>query len=157
GPSFYKQTRLGRGGQPFTILKFRTMHVDAEKEGQARWSHQQDDRITRIGKFLRISRLDETPQLWNILKGDMSLVGPRPERPEFAAQLEAQIPFYHTRVLMKPGLTGWAQIHYEYGNSTEDALIKLQYDFYYLRHWSFWLDIYTLFRTVAVVVKLKGM
>jgi lipopolysaccharide/colanic/teichoic acid biosynthesis glycosyltransferase len=133
------------------------MTVNAENDGQARWASKSDSRITRVGQFLRKTRVDELPQLLNVLRGEMSLVGPRPERPEFVEILQQQIPFYRTRLMVKPGLTGWAQIHYDYGNTVEDALIKLQYDFYYLRYWSMWLDLYVAFRTVAVVFKLKGM
>jgi exopolysaccharide biosynthesis polyprenyl glycosylphosphotransferase len=157
GPVFYRQLRSGRAGKTFSIIKFRTMVVDAEKDGRARWATENDPRITRVGRFLRKTRLDELPQLINILKGDMSLVGPRPERPEFIEELQKAIPFYRVRLLVKPGLTGWAQIHYDYGNSVEDALIKLQYDFYYIRYWSLWLDLYTLFKTVYVVLRFKGM
>lgn len=156
GPIFYRQTRSGRGGKPFSIYKFRTMRTDAEADGKARWASKTDSRITRVGKFLRKSRLDELPQIINVLRGEMSFIGPRPERPEFVEVLEKEIPLYRTRLMVKPGLTGWAQVHYDYGNSMEDALIKLQYDFYYVRYWSFWLDLYILFRTIGVVVKLKG-
>lgn len=156
GPVFYKQVRAGRGSKPFTIYKFRTMVTDAEKNG-VQWASQNDSRITRVGKFLRKTRLDELPQIINVFRGEMSFVGPRPERPEFIAELEEQIPYYSTRMLVKPGLTGWAQIHYDYGNSIEDAVMKLQYDFYYVRHWSLWMDVYILFRTIAVVVQAKGM
>lgn len=157
GPIFYRQMRSGRAGKVFSIIKFRTMVVDAEKDGRPRWATENDPRITRVGRFLRKTRLDELPQLFNILKGDMSLVGPRPERPEFVEELQKSIPFYRVRLMVKPGLTGWAQIHYDYGNSVEDALIKLQYDFYYIRYWSLWLDLYTLFKTVYVVLRFKGM
>jgi exopolysaccharide biosynthesis polyprenyl glycosylphosphotransferase len=157
GPIFYHQKRCGRAGKLFTILKFRTMSVNAEQDGQARWASKSDSRITRVGGFLRKTRLDELPQLLNVLRGEMSLVGPRPERPEFVETLQEDIPFYRTRLVVKPGLTGWAQIHYDYGNSVEDALIKLQYDFYYLRYWSMWLDLYIIFRTFAVVLKFKGI
>ncbi|MFN8454782.1 MAG: sugar transferase [Anaerolineae bacterium] len=157
GPIFYNQKRCGRAGKPFSIFKFRTMSVNAEKDGQARWAAKGDARITRVGRFLRKTRLDELPQLLNVLRGEMSLVGPRPERPEFVETLQQKIPFYRTRLMVKPGLTGWAQIHYNYGNSVEDALVKLQYDFYYLRYWSVWLDLYTIFQTFAVVLKFKGV
>ena len=157
GPVFYRQVRLGRGNQPFTIVKFRTMYEDAEKDGQARWATENDPRITRVGRFLRKARLDEMPQIINVLRGEMSLVGPRPERPEFVSELKEEIPFYGVRLMVKPGITGWAQVHYDYGNSTDDALLKLQYDFYYIRYWSLWLDLYILYRTVAVVARLKGM
>ena len=157
GSIFYKQIRCGRGGKPFEIFKFRTMVSDAEKDGQARWAAKDDDRITRVGRFLRKTRLDELPQIINILRGDMSFVGPRPERPQFVEELEDEIPFYGTRMLVKPGLSGWAQIHYDYGNTVDDARMKLQYDFYYVRYWSLWMDVYILFRTVAVVFQMKGM
>ena len=156
GPIFYRQVRLGRAGEPFSIYKFRTMGVDAEKDGKARWAETNDPRITRVGTLLRKARLDEIPQLINVLRGEMSIVGPRPERPEMVADLEKEIPFYRMRLLVKPGITGWAQINYDYGRTVDDALYKLQYDFYYVRYWSIWLDIYTLFRTVGVVFMLKG-
>jgi lipopolysaccharide/colanic/teichoic acid biosynthesis glycosyltransferase len=129
---------------------------DAEKDGKAQWASKNDPRITRIGSFLRKSRLDELPQLLNVLRGEMSVVGPRPERPEFIEKLEREIPLYRTRLLVKPGITGWAQVHYDYGNSVEDALIKLQYDFYYIRYQSLALDIYTMFQTVGVLLRLEG-
>jgi exopolysaccharide biosynthesis polyprenyl glycosylphosphotransferase len=157
GPIFYRQMRCGRAGRPFSIIKFRTMFVNAEKDGNPRWASKDDPRITRVGRFLRKTRIDETPQLLNRIFGNMSFVGPRPERPEFVEILQQQIPFYRTRLMLKPGLTGWAQIHHEYGNSVEDALIKLQYDLYYLRHWSIWLDLYIIFRTIGVVLKFEGM
>ncbi|MEJ2555505.1 MAG: sugar transferase, partial [Anaerolineae bacterium] len=157
GPVFYRQIRSGRAGRAFSILKFRTMSTDAEKDGQPRWAAENDPRITRVGHFLRKTRLDELPQLHNVLRGEMSIVGPRPERPEFIEQLEQDIPFYSTRLMVKPGLTGWAQVHYRYGNNVEDAQIKLQYDFYYLRYWSLWLDLYVIFRTFGVVFKFKGI
>jgi len=156
GPVFYRQVRSGRAGKPFQIIKFRTMVSDAEADGKPQWAGKNDSRITRVGQFLRKSRLDELPQLINVLRGDMSFVGPRPERPEFVKELRQQVPFYDTRMMVKPGLTGWAQVHYRYGNSTEDAQVKLEYDFYYIHHWSYWVDLYVLFRTVAVVVKLSG-
>jgi exopolysaccharide biosynthesis polyprenyl glycosylphosphotransferase len=156
GPIFYQQIRVGRGGELFTIFKFRTMIPDAEKNSTPQWATEKDPRITRVGWLLRKMRLDELPQLLNILRGEMSFVGPRPERPEFVADLEQKIPFYRTRLLVKPGLTGWAQIHYGYGNSVEHAMYKLQFDFYYIHHWSLWKDIYILFRTFAVVFQLKG-
>lgn len=157
GPIFYRQVRTGRAGEPFHILKFRTMVVNAEQAGKPQWASKDDSRITRTGRLLRKTRLDELPQVLNILSGNMSFIGPRPERPEFIAQLEKQVPFYRTRLLLKPGLTGWAQVNYEYGNSVNDALVKLQYDLYYVRHWSLWLDIYILFRTISVIFLCKGM
>ena len=157
GPVFYRQVRCGRAGDLFMIYKFRTMVTHAENDGKARWASKGDPRITRVGQFLRKARLDELPQLFNVFRGEMSIIGPRPERPEFVEQLEEAIPFYRMRHLVKPGLTGWAQINYDYGNTVDDALVKLQYDFYYVRYWSIWLDLYILFRTVGVVLLLKGM
>lgn len=133
------------------------MRVDAEKSGSPQWAIKNDTRVTRIGRVLRKTHLDELPQLLNILNGDMSIVGPRPEQTEFVEQLQKQIPFYDVRLTVKPGLTGWAQIHQDYGNSVEDALLKLQYDFYYIRHWSLWLDIYTMFKTIFKVFGLRGL
>ena len=156
GPVFYRQKRSGRSGRHFSIFKFRTMTIDAEQDGVARWATSSDVRITRVGRILRKTRLDELPQVINILRGEMSVVGPRPERPEFVEELQQEIPYYRTRLMVKPGLTGWAQVHYDYGNSVEDALIKLHYDFYYLRYWSIWLDLYTIFRTVGVMARFKG-
>jgi exopolysaccharide biosynthesis polyprenyl glycosylphosphotransferase len=156
GPIFYRQLRLGLGGQPYRIFKLRTMVPHAEEDGQARWAAADDERITRTGRFLRKMRLDELPQVFNVLRGEMSIVGPRPERPEFIAELQERIPFYRTRLCVKPGLTGWAQIHYGYGNSVEDALIKLQHDLYYIRHWSPWLDLYVVLKTVGVVLRCGG-
>ena len=157
GPIFYRQTRVGRGGEHFEILKFRTMFVDSESNGQARWASKDDPRITSVGRLLRKARIDELPQLWNILIGEMSFIGPRPERPQFVEQLKQSVDFFDVRLMVKPGLTGWAQIKYEYGNTVEDAMMKLQYDFYYLRHWSLPLDFYILARTIGVVLKLKGL
>ena len=138
GPVFYRQKRCGRAGEPFYIYKFRTMTADAEKDGKPRWASANDMRITKVGRIRRKMRLDELPQIFNILRGEMSIVGPRPERPEFVEELQKEIPYYRTRLMVKPGLTGWAQVHYDYGNSVEDAAIKLQYDFYYVRYWSIW-------------------
>ncbi len=157
GPIFYRQIRCGRAGKQFYIYKFRTMVTNAEKNGKAQWASKNDPRITRVGQWLRKSRLDELPQLLNVLRGEMSIVGPRPERPEFIENLELEIPLYRTRLLVKPGITGWAQVHYDYGNTVNDALIKLQYDFYYIRYQSLALDIYTMFRTVSVLLRLKGV
>ena len=146
GPMFYVQTRIGLRGRTFTLYKFRTMYADAEPNGSV-WATPDDPRVTPIGRFLRKSRLDELPQLWNILKGDMSVVGPRPERPEFAGPLASLIPFYDERHLIKPGLTGWAQINYPYGSSIADARRKLQLDLYYVKHTSLELDLIILLRT----------
>jgi exopolysaccharide biosynthesis polyprenyl glycosylphosphotransferase len=157
GPIFYSQTRIGRANRPFVIHKLRTMVTNAESNGEARWATgKQDPRITRVGKFLRRTRLDELPQFWNVLHGEMSLVGPRPERPEFIDELEKQIPFYRSRLLVKPGLTGWAQICYDYGGTLAGTAIKLQYDLYYIKHRSFWFDVWILLRTVATVLRFKG-
>jgi exopolysaccharide biosynthesis polyprenyl glycosylphosphotransferase len=156
GPIFYSQTRTGKNGCPFRVHKFRSMRPNAEANGKAVWAEEEDPRITRFGKLMRKTRLDELPQLWNVLKGDMSLVGPRPERPEFIVELEEDIPFYRTRLVVNPGLTGWAQVNYKYGNSKKDTLVKLQYDLYYIRHRSLWLNLYILFKTVAVVVRFQG-
>lgn len=157
GPVLYQQTRVGRGGRLFQIYKFRTMVSGGEGDGRARWAVQGDPRITPVGHLLRKTRLDELPQFINILKGEMSLVGPRPERPEFIAMLEQEIPFYHTRLLVKPGLTGWAQVQGNYNSDIEGAINKLEYDLYYLHHWSFWLDVYIIFKTASVVLKMKGL
>ena len=156
GPIFYRQMRAGRGGRPFRLLKFRTMVDSAEADGQARWAKAGDARVTRVGRFLRRARLDELPQVWNVLRGNMSLVGPRPERPELITLLEQKIPFYRARLLVKPGLTGWAQINYGYGRSVDDAQVKLEYDLYYIEHQSLWLELIILFRTIAVVLGMKG-
>ncbi|MFQ5429778.1 MAG: sugar transferase [Phycisphaerae bacterium] len=146
GPVFYSQARIGRGGRSFTLYKFRTMRGDAEIDGSI-WAQPDDPRVTKIGRFLRRSRLDELPQLWNILKGEMSVVGPRPERPEFVGPLATLIPYYDERHLVKPGLTGWAQINFPYGATVADAQRKLQLDLYYVKHTSFELDLIILLRT----------
>lgn len=152
GPAFYAQERVGQNGNVFTLYKFRTMHIDAEN-GKSVWASPDDPRVTPIGRFLRKSRLDELPQLYNILRGDMSLIGPRPERPDLVAELSDKIPFYKERHLVKPGLTGWAQISFRYGASVEDAKRKLQFDLYYLKHMSLELDIIILFRTVGTFLR----
>ena len=152
---FYKQTRVGKDGEPFSIYKFRSMGIDAEKNG-AQWADKNDVRVTRVGGFIRKYRLDELPQLYNIFRGDMSFVGPRPERPEFVEKLVKEVPFYNQRQNVKPGLAGWAQLNYPYGASVEDAMEKLKYDLYYVKHQSFLLDILVLVRTVEVVLFGKG-
>lgn len=157
GPIFYKQERMGRNGRKFTIYKFRSMHTDSEFTGRATWASKGDPRVTRIGRFMRATHMDELPQVWNILCGEMSLIGPRPERQEFVATLERSIPFYLCRMSVKPGLTGWAQVKYGYGNSNQDALEKLQYDLYYIKHQSFMLDIFIILRTVVEVCLRRGM
>jgi exopolysaccharide biosynthesis polyprenyl glycosylphosphotransferase len=157
GPVFYSQRRVGLRGKIFTVWKFRTMVADAEAQTGPVWaSRDGDPRITAVGGLLRRTRLDELPQLWNILKGDMSLVGPRPERPEFVTDLTRQIPYYGQRHVVRPGLTGWAQVRYTYGASTEDALQKLQYDLYYIKNFSIPLDLYIVFETIKTVVLRKG-
>ncbi len=156
GPVFYVQERVGQGGRIFRVIKLRSMVEGAEPNGQAVWATGNDTRITRVGKFMRRTRLDEVPQLVNVLKGEMSLVGPRPERPQFVAELAEQIPFYRARHAVKPGLTGWAQVKYRYGSSVEDALIKLQYDLYYIKHRSLYLDLLILAKTILVMVSFKG-
>lgn len=156
GPVFYRQRRVGLGGVEFTCLKFRSMRVDSEKDGVARWASRNDPRITRVGSFIRKTRIDELPQLFSVLKGEMSLVGPRPERPSFVAQLKNDIPFYDIRHSVKPGLTGWAQVRYHYGATLEDARRKHQYDLYYVKHNSLRLDVLILIETVSVVMFREG-
>jgi exopolysaccharide biosynthesis polyprenyl glycosylphosphotransferase len=155
GPVLYSQVRTGLDGKPYRIWKLRTMRVDAERNG-AQWVGKGDSRITPLGRMLRLTRLDELPQLWAVLQGQMSLIGPRPERPEFEMDLERQIPHYHLRHLMRPGLSGWAQVNYPYGASVEDAANKLSYDLYYLRNFSFWLDLLILFKTIRLVFNAQG-
>lgn len=156
GDLFYVQERIGQAGEPFKLIKFRTMVMDAEKGTGAVWASPNDKRITPVGRLLRKTHLDELPQLWNILKGEMSLIGPRPERPHFVKQLAEEIPFYRIRHTVKPGLTGWAQVKYTYGASVEDALVKLQYDLYYIKHQGPYLDLLILIQTVRVVLGFKG-
>lgn len=156
GPILFRQVRVGQADRPFTLMKFRTMTHNAEASTGAVWSQQNDPRITRVGNFLRRSRLDEIPQLVNILKGDMSLVGPRPERPEFVVKLKEKIPYYSERHYVKPGLTGWAQVCYPYGSSVEDAIEKLRYDLYYIKNISIFLDFTIIWRTIGVVLLGKG-
>ncbi len=155
GSILYKQVRVGLAGKPFYIYKFRSMRSDAEKHG-AQWAKENDNRITKVGSFIRKYRLDELPQLYNVLRGDMGFVGPRPERPEFVERLTAELPFYAERHAVKPGLTGWAQLCYPYGASTEDALEKLKYDLYYVKHRSFLLDMLIFVQTAEVVLFKKG-
>ncbi len=156
GSILYSQTRIKQDGRPFQIYKFRSMIEDAEKDGVARWAQKNDDRITRVGRIIRKIRFDELPQLFNVLKGDMSFVGPRPERPEFVAKLAEKIPYYEERHRVKPGLTGWAQIRYPYGDDEEDSLQKLQYDLYYVKNFNIFLDILILLQTAEVVLMSKG-
>ena len=155
-PVLYRQCRVGRSNVPFSVLKFRSMGVDAEADGQAVWAEENDSRVTRVGNFLRVSRLDELPQVFNVLRGQMSLVGPRPERPEFVEGLRESVPYYSERHTVKPGVTGWAQLRYSYGASEEDAVEKLQYDLYYIKNQSLMLDIMIMLQTVEVVLWGKG-
>ncbi len=155
GPIFYSQERTGLNGKLFKVHKFRSMYQDAEKRG-AQWAQKRDPRITRVGYWLRLMRIDELPQVWNVVKGEMSLIGPRPERPQFDTQLKEAIPYYDIRYLVKPGITGWAQVLYPYGASVEDAYEKLSYDLYYIKNYSIWLDIAIFFKTIRVVLLGKG-
>jgi sugar transferase (PEP-CTERM system associated) len=156
GPIFFRQERVGQDGKSFTLWKFRSMREDAEKESGPVWSTTGDTRVTRMGRIMRRTRLDELPQLFNILLGDMSLVGPRPERPHFVKELSAMIPFYHLRHVVKPGVTGWAQINYEYGSSVRDAVEKLQYDLFYIKHMSWLLDSAIILETIKTVLVRRG-
>jgi sugar transferase (PEP-CTERM system associated) len=155
-PVFYQQERVGFGGRIFKLLKFRSMRVDAEAAGQAVWAQKKDARVTRIGAVIRKLRIDELPQILNVLKGEMGLVGPRPERPQFVSQLAEKIPYYIERLSVKPGITGWAQLCYPYGSSEQDALEKLQYDLYYIKNSNLLFDIFILAQTLEVVVMGKG-
>ncbi len=156
GPVLYRQRRVGINGRVFTVYKFRSMYVDAEARTGAVWASKDDPRITPLGKWLRKLRLDELPQLWNVLKGDMSIVGPRPERPEFVEMLALQIPYYRQRLAVKPGITGWAQINHKYGDTLVDSMIKLEYDLYYIKHLAPALDFYIIFHTIKVMLLSKG-
>jgi sugar transferase (PEP-CTERM system associated) len=156
GPVFYRQSRVGRGGEVFTCYKFRTMCQDAEADVGPTWADDDDPRITRVGRFLRISRLDEIPQLLCVLMGDMAFVGPRPERPEFVEWLTKEIPYYGMRHLVRPGITGWAQVKYKYGNTVEDAREKLQYDLFYIKNASIGLDVLIMFQTIKIVLLGRG-
>ena len=155
-PVLYSQPRLGRGGLKFTIFKFRTMHQGAEQDNGARTTSENDPRVTRVGGFLRKSRLDELPQFWNVLRGEMSLVGPRAEIPELVTEYQKQIPFYRARLLVKPGLTGWAQINYGYVASVTETAVKLEYDLYYIKHRTFTMDFQIILRTIGTVIRRTG-
>ena len=155
GPVFFIQQRIGEGNKKFNIVKFRSMTTDAEKDGP-QWASKNDNRVTKFGKIMRATRIDELPQLWNVLRGEMSFVGPRPEREFFIQQLEKEIPYYNLRHTVKPGLTGWAQVMYPYGASVEDAYRKLQYDLYYIKHHSIPFDVKVLLKTVTIVIFGKG-
>ncbi|OGA97427.1 MAG: exopolysaccharide biosynthesis polyprenyl glycosylphosphotransferase [Burkholderiales bacterium RIFCSPHIGHO2_12_FULL_61_11] len=156
GPVLYRQERVGLNGRLFNVVKFRSMRLDAEKDGQPRWASATDERVTRVGRVIRKRRIDELPQLFSVLGGDMSLVGPRPERPYFVDKLTQEMPYYAVRQSVKPGVTGWAQVRYHYGASVEDSAEKLQYDLYYVKNHSLFLDFVVLFETVGVVLLCKG-
>jgi sugar transferase (PEP-CTERM system associated) len=156
GPVLHRQVRVGRADRPFTVYKFRSMYRDAEARTGAVWAKKDDPRITPVGKWLRRLRLDELPQLFNVLRGEMSLVGPRPERPEFVKTLSQQIPYYRQRHCVKPGITGWAQINHKYGDTIEDTITKLEYDLYYIKNLSLSLDTYIMFHTLKTMVLLRG-
>ncbi len=155
GPILFRQKRIGRGGRPFTILKFRTMAQNAEAKG-AVWAAKNDPRVTPLGRFMRKTRLDEIPQLWNVLRGDMAFVGPRPERPEFVQWLTNEIPYYDLRHIIRPGITGWAQVRYQYGASLQETKQKLEYDLYYVKHLSLGLDLLIMFETVKTIILRRG-
>ena len=157
GPAFYRQTRIGLFGQPYNIIKLRSMRQDAEVDGKAIWASEDDPRITTIGKFMRLTRIDELPQTWSVLKGEMSFVGPRPERPEFVSELEEKIKYYAERHMVKPGITGWAQVNYPYGASIDDSRQKLEYDLYYAKNYTPFLDLLILLQTVRVVLWPEGV
>ena len=152
----YLQERVGQGGRTFRVCKFRSMRTDAEVDGKPKWAGASDDRVTRVGRVIRKVRIDELPQIFNVLKGEMSFVGPRPERPFFVEQLAEEIPFYVSRHSIKPGITGWAQVCYPYGASVKDAIEKLQYDLYYVKNHCLFLDLMILIHTVRVVLFGKG-
>lgn len=155
GPIFFRQTRVGMGGRNFTVYKFRTMRTDAEAAG-AKWATKNDPRVTRVGMFMRKTRLDEVPQLWNVLRGDMGFVGPRPERPEFVPWLSEQIPYFDLRHMIRPGLTGWAQVRYGYGATLAESREKLEYDLYYIKHMTLGLDLLIMFETIKTIIRRRG-
>jgi lipopolysaccharide/colanic/teichoic acid biosynthesis glycosyltransferase len=152
----YQQTRVGQYGRPFTLYKFRSMYADAEARTGVVWASKDDPRVTPVGRWLRRLRLDELPQFFNVLKGDMAIVGPRPERPEFVKVLSEKIPYYRQRHFVKPGITGWAQINYKYGDTIEDTIVKLEYDLYYIKHMSPALDAFIIFQTLKTMLRLRG-
>ena len=155
GPIFFRQERVGLNGKVFNVYKFRTMVVNAEAEG-AQWAQKNDPRVTRVGQFMRKTRVDEVPQLWNVLRGDMSFVGPRPERPEFVSWLATELPFYDVRNMIRPGLTGWAQIRYGYGATLAESREKLAYDLYYVKHQTLGLDLLIMFETIKTILRRRG-
>jgi lipopolysaccharide/colanic/teichoic acid biosynthesis glycosyltransferase len=152
GPILFRQTRAGRRGVPFQVYKFRSMRVDAEADSGPKWAEDDDPRITKIGRWIRMLRIDEIPQAWNVLRGDMSFVGPRPERPEFVAQLREVIPYYDYRHGVRPGITGWAQVNFPYGATVDDSRQKLEYDLYYLKNFSVLMDLFILVKTVKIIL-----
>jgi lipopolysaccharide/colanic/teichoic acid biosynthesis glycosyltransferase len=155
-PIFYTQTRSGRGDLRYNIFKYRTMRQNAEANGQPQWAEENDKRATRVGRFLRKTHIDELPQFFNVLRGEMSLVGPRAERPELVEWFQQHVPFYRARLLVKPGITGWAQINFGYASTIDETITKLEYDLYYIKHRSIWLDIMILLKTPATVFGLQG-
>jgi lipopolysaccharide/colanic/teichoic acid biosynthesis glycosyltransferase len=155
-PVLFSQERLGRGGQPYKMVKFRTMERDAERDGEARLAEENDQRVTRVGWFLRRTHLDELPQFINVLRGEMSLVGPRAERPQLVEHFQKQIPFYRARLLVKPGITGWAQVNFGYAGNVSETAVKLEYDLYYIEHRNLMMDISIILRTVGTVLGFKG-
>jgi len=155
GPVFFRQTRVGMAGRTFQVIKFRTMGTNAEADG-AKWATKNDPRVTKVGRFLRKTRIDEIPQLWNVLRGDMGFVGPRPERPEFVAWLSEELPFYYLRNLIRPGLTGWAQVRFGYGATLAETKEKLEYDLYYVKHMSLGLDLLIMFETIKTILRRRG-
>ncbi|PWT99754.1 MAG: hypothetical protein C5B51_26395, partial [Terriglobia bacterium] len=156
GPILYRQTRVGLNGEPFTLYKFRSMRADAEAGTGAVWASKDDPRVTPIGKIIRRIRFDELPQLFNVLKGEMAIVGPRPERPEFVKALSDQIPYYRQRHCVRPGITGWAQVNHKYGDTLEDTITKLEYDLYYIKNMSLSLDTYIIFHTLKTMLLTRG-
>jgi exopolysaccharide biosynthesis polyprenyl glycosylphosphotransferase len=156
GAVLYRQTRVGLDGALFTVYKFRSMRIDAELATGAVWAQKDDPRVTKVGRFLRAIRFDELPQLFNVLKGEMSIVGPRPERPEFVKALSEQIPYYRQRHCVRPGITGWAQINYKYGDTLQDTITKLEYDLYYIKNMSMALDTYIIFHTLKAMLLSRG-
>ncbi|MEO6922201.1 MAG: sugar transferase, partial [Bryocella sp.] len=155
GPIFFRQTRVGVGGRLFQVFKFRTMGTDAEAAG-AQWATKNDPRVTKVGGFMRKTRIDEVPQLWNVLRGEMSFVGPRPERPEFVSWLSTELPFYYLRNTIRPGLTGWAQVRYGYGATLAETREKLEYDLYYVKNMCLGLDLLIMFETIKTIVRRRG-
>ena len=156
GPIIYRQSRVGLGGKPFDVLKFISMRADAERDGKPQWAQRGDSRVTRVGHLMRLTRIDELPQLFSVLAGQMSLVGPRPERPYFVEQIAEKVPFYAARHSVKPGVTGWAQVRHHYGASVEDASDKLEYDLFYVKNHTLFFDILILFYSVKVVLTAQG-